>query len=116
MPTIQLIYLIHESEAAAQRISNLLLAARLVACANIFPIQSAYCLTLQGERPFSGCGIVTNMLWFRIRRNKPVVCYEKTNLSADSPPRRGFVARVCPTGEIKKGAILHGNAQLRSGH
>ncbi len=37
-----LIYITHETEAEAQRISNLLLKARLVACANIFPIQSAY--------------------------------------------------------------------------
>jgi len=42
MSNVSLIYLTHESEAEAQRISNLLLEARLVACANIFPIQSAY--------------------------------------------------------------------------
>lgn len=42
MSNICLTYITHESEAEAQRISNLLLEARLVACANIFPIQSAY--------------------------------------------------------------------------
>lgn len=42
MPNISLIYITHASEAEAQRISNLLLEAHLVACANIFPIQSAY--------------------------------------------------------------------------
>lgn len=42
MSNICLIYITHESEAAAKRISNLLLEARLAACANIFPIQSAY--------------------------------------------------------------------------
>lgn len=39
---IALIYITHETEAEAQRISNQLLEARLAACANIFPIQSAY--------------------------------------------------------------------------
>jgi len=42
MSTIQLIYITHETEAEAQRISKQLLEARLVACANIFPVQSAY--------------------------------------------------------------------------
>lgn len=42
MSNVLLIYITHESEAEAQRIAKQLLEARLVACANIFPIQSAY--------------------------------------------------------------------------
>lgn len=37
-----IIYITHSSEAEAKRISDSLLEARLVACANIFPISSAY--------------------------------------------------------------------------
>ncbi len=37
-----IIYVTHESEAEARRIAGALLEARLVACANIFPIQSMY--------------------------------------------------------------------------
>ena len=35
-------YVTHPDEATAQRIADILLQARLVACANIFPITSAY--------------------------------------------------------------------------
>jgi periplasmic divalent cation tolerance protein len=37
-----LIYITHPSEAAAQRVSQHLLEQKLIACANIFPITSAY--------------------------------------------------------------------------
>lgn len=40
--SLALIYITHETEAEAQRIAQQLIEARLVACANIFPIQSAY--------------------------------------------------------------------------
>lgn len=35
-------YVAHSSEEEARRISDSIVAARLAACANIFPIQSAY--------------------------------------------------------------------------
>lgn len=37
-----LLYITYPNESEAQRVSQLLLARRLVACANIFPITSAY--------------------------------------------------------------------------
>ncbi len=37
-----LIYTTHESQEEAQRVSNALLEGKQIACANIFPIQSAY--------------------------------------------------------------------------
>ena len=42
MANLLVFYCTHPDEATAQRISNALLDARLVACANIFPISSAY--------------------------------------------------------------------------
>ncbi len=36
------IYITHPNQATAEKISNVLVEQRLVACANIFPIQSAY--------------------------------------------------------------------------
>lgn len=36
------IYITHSNEAEAQRVSDILLENRLVACANVFPITSAY--------------------------------------------------------------------------
>ncbi len=40
--TFTLLYITHSNESEAQRIVNHLLSHRLIACANIFPIQSAY--------------------------------------------------------------------------
>ena len=37
-----LVYITHPGEETAREISNLLLEKRLIACANIFPITSAY--------------------------------------------------------------------------
>lgn len=37
-----MVYITNESEAEAQRISHILLEKKLIACANLFPIQSAY--------------------------------------------------------------------------
>ncbi len=36
------VYITNESQDAAQSIANQLLASRLIACANIFPIQASY--------------------------------------------------------------------------
>ncbi|HMN90902.1 MAG TPA: divalent-cation tolerance protein CutA [Saprospiraceae bacterium] len=40
--TFTLLYITHSNELEAQRIVHHLLSDRLIACANIFPIQSAY--------------------------------------------------------------------------
>ena len=40
--SLVLIYITHPNEAEAQRVSQHLLGKKLVACANIFPITSAY--------------------------------------------------------------------------
>jgi periplasmic divalent cation tolerance protein len=37
-----LLYVTHENEEEARKIVNILLSERLIACANIFPIQSVY--------------------------------------------------------------------------
>lgn len=37
-----LLYITHESEAEARRISDLLIEQKLIACANLFPINSIY--------------------------------------------------------------------------
>jgi len=37
-----IVYITHSSEANAQKIANHLIEKKMVACANIFPIKSAY--------------------------------------------------------------------------
>ncbi|MBK7873804.1 MAG: divalent-cation tolerance protein CutA [Saprospiraceae bacterium] len=46
------IYITHSSEAEAKRVSDHLLQQKLVACANIFPINSAY--WWQGQIQYEG--------------------------------------------------------------
>ena len=40
--SFHIVYITHESEAAARQLTEVLLGEKLIACANLFPITSAY--------------------------------------------------------------------------
>ncbi len=99
-----LIYITHPNEVAAQELTNQLIEERLVACANIFPIQSAYLWKGSVVKEGEWVSIVKTqtLLWekvsLRIEDLHPyeVPCIMKINVEANQAYEEWIVASTTP--------------------
>ncbi len=64
-----IIYITHSSEKNAKQLTNILLEERLIACTNIFPIQSAYWWqgAIQNDDEFVSLVKTTPELWENLK-------------------------------------------------
>jgi len=89
--SFSIIYTTHESEAAAKKICDQLLNQKLIACANSFPITSAYWWqgAIQQEGEWVSIVKTTNELWDTLRTTiekihpYDVPCIMKINAEAN---------------------------------
>jgi len=64
-----IIYITHENEAAAKKITDQLVEEKLVACGNLFPIQSAYWWksAIQNEKEWVSIVKTIPELWDKVK-------------------------------------------------